>query len=199
LIIEAVVMGMMNVPEMRRMFRVQRFDFWVAVAAIIGTLAFGVLAGVIIGIALSLLWLVAVATHPRMPLLGREPGTQVFRDVVENPDDEQIPGIAVLRLDGGLFFATADALADRIRTVIQDENPTCVVLDCEGINFLDSQGSASVDDLLVLCSQADVTLRLARVKPGVRAILEREGTIERLGPERIHGNVHRAVETQLSG
>jgi len=191
LIIEAVVMGMMNVPEMRRMFRVQRFDFWVAVAAIIGTLAFGVLAGVIIGIALSLLWLVAVATHPRMPLLGREPGTQVFRDVVENPDDEQIPGIAVLRLDGGLFFATADALADRIRTVIQDENPTCVVLD--------SQGSASVDDLLVLCSQADVTLRLARVKPGVRAILEREGTIERLGPERIHGNVHRAVETQLSG
>ena len=199
LIIEAVVMGMMNVPEMRRMFRVQRFDFWVAVAAIIGTLAFGVLAGVIIGIALSLLWLVAVATHPRMPLLGREPGTQVFRDVVENPDDEQIPGIAVLRLDGGLFFATADALADRIRTVIQDENPTCVVLDCEGITFLDSQGSASVDDLLVLCSQADVTLRLARVKPGVRAILEREGTIERLGPERINGNVHRAVETQLSG
>src|SRR4051812_11769995 len=91
LIIEAVVMGMMNLPEMRRMYRVKRFDFWIAVAAIIGTLAFGVLAGVIIGIGLSLLWLVAVATHPQMPVLGREPGTQVFRDVVENPDDEQIP------------------------------------------------------------------------------------------------------------
>src|SRR4029450_3213527 len=89
LIIEAVVMVMMNVPEMRRIYRVQRFDFWVAVAAILGTLAFGVLAGVIIGIGLSLLWLVAVATHPQMPILGREPGTQVFRDVVENPDDEQ--------------------------------------------------------------------------------------------------------------
>jgi high affinity sulfate transporter 1 len=199
LIIEAVVMGMMNVPEMRRMYRVQRFDFWVAVAAIVGTLAFGVLAGVIIGIALSLLWLVAVATHPRMPILGREPGTQVFRDVVENPDDEQIPGIVIVRLDGGLFFATADALADRIRTLIQDENPTCVVLDCEGINFLDSQGSASIDDLLVLCSQADVTLRLARVKPDVRATLEREGTVERLRTEHIHGNVHRAVEAQLGG
>jgi sulfate permease, SulP family len=199
LIIEAVVMGMMNVPEMRRMYRVQRFDFWVAIAAIVGTLAFGVLAGVIIGIALSLLWLVAVATHPQMPILGREPGTQVFRDVVENPDDEQIPGIVILRLDGGLFFATADALADRIRTLIQDENPTCVVLDCEGINFLDSQGSASIDDLLVLCSQADVTLRLARVKPDVRATLEREGTVERLRTEHIHGNVHRAVEAQLGG
>jgi SulP family sulfate permease len=198
LIIEAVVMGMMNVPEMRRMYRVQRFDFWVAVAAIVGTLAFGVLAGVIIGIALSLLWLVHVATHPQMPILAREPGTQVFRDVVENPDDEQIPGVVVVRLDGGLFFATADALTDRIRALIQDENPSCVVLDCEGINFLDSQGSTSIDDLLVLCGQADVTLRLARVKPDVRATLEREGTVGRLGTEHLHGNVHRAVEAQLN-
>jgi sulfate permease, SulP family len=199
LIIEAVVMGMMNLPEMRRIYRVQKFDFWVAIAAIIGTLAFGVLAGVIIGIGLSLLWLVAVATHPRMAVLGREPGTQVFRDVVENPDDEQIPGVVVLRLDGGLFFATADALGDKVRAVIQAPDVRCVVLDCEGINFLDSQGSASIDDLLVLCRQAEVTLRLARVKPAVRATLEREGTIERLGSEHVHGNVHRAVDAQLSG
>jgi len=198
LIIEAVVMGMMNLPEMRRIYRVQKFDFWVAIAAIIGTLAFGVLAGVIIGIGLSLLWLVAVATHPRMAVLGREAGTQVFRDVVENPDDEQIPGVVILRLDGGLFFATADALGDKVRAVIQVPDVRCVVLDCEGINFLDSQGSASIDDLLVLCGQADVTLRLARVKPAVRATLEREGTIERLGSEHVHGNVHRAVEAQLS-
>ena len=199
LIIEAVVMGMMNLPEMRRIYRVQKFDFWVAIAAIIGTLAFGVLAGVIIGIGLSLLWLVAVATHPRMAVLGREPGTQVFRDVLENPDDEQVPGVVVLRLDGGLFFATADALGDRVRALIQDPDVRCVVFDCEGINFLDSQGSASIDDLLVLCRQADVTLRLARVKPAVRATLEREGTIERLGTDHLHGNVHRAVEAQLSG
>jgi SulP family sulfate permease len=196
-IIEAVVMGMMNVAEMRRIYRVQRFDFWVAIAAIIGTLAFGVLAGVVIGIGLSLLWLIAVATQPQMPILGREPGTQVFRDVVENPNDELIPGVVVVRLDGGLFFATADALEDRIRGLIQSADITCVVLDCEGINFLDSQGSATLDDLLVLCRQADVTLRLARVKPSVRALLVREGMTERLGTDHIHGNVHRAVEAQL--
>ncbi|WP_406830576.1 sulfate permease [Pedococcus sp. KACC 23699] len=197
LIIEAVVMGMMNVPEMRRIYRVQRFDFWVAVAAIVGTLAFGVLAGVIVGIGLSLIWLVAVATHPHIAILGREPGTQVFRDVVENPDDEQVAGVVVVRFDGGLFFATADALEDWIRTLIQSSKPACVVLDCEGMNFLDSQGSAAIDDLLVLCRQAEVTLRLARVKPEVRATLQREGTIERLGTSHIHGNVDRAVEEQL--
>ena len=198
LIIEAVVMGMMNLPEMRRIYRVQRFDFWVAIAAIVGTLAFGVLAGVVIGIGLSLLWLVAVATRPQMPILGREPGTQVFRDVQENPDDERIHGVVPIRLDGGLFFATSDALQDRVRAVIQCADVACVVLDCEGINFLDSQGSAAIDDLLVMCRQAQVTLRLARVKPAVRAILEREGTVDRLGTEHMHGNVHRAVAAQLN-
>ena len=73
LIIEAVVMGMMDVPELRRLARVQRFDFWIAVTAIVGTLAFGVLAGVVFGVGLSLLWLVSVATRPALPLLGREP------------------------------------------------------------------------------------------------------------------------------
>ena len=117
LIIEAVVMGMMDVPEMRRLFRVQRFDFWIAVAAIAGTLAFGVLAGVMIGIGLSLLWLISVATRPPMPLLARERGTQVYRELEEYPADEQFPGVVVLRLDGGLFFATSDALEDRVREV----------------------------------------------------------------------------------
>ena len=52
-----------------------------------------------------------------MPLLGREPGTEDFRELDEHPGDERFPGVAVLRLDGGLFFATSDALEDRIRDV----------------------------------------------------------------------------------
>ena len=197
LIIEAVVMGMMDVPEMRRIYRVQRLDFWVAVAAIVGTLAVGVLAGVMIGIGLSLLWLIAVATQPDMPTLAREPGTQVYRDLSENPDDERPIGVAVVRLDGGLFFATSDALEDRVRTLIQETpDVTAVVIDLEGVNFIDSQGSAKVADILELCARARVTLRLAHVKPVVRTVLEREQLVERLGSDHIHGNVHRAVEAQ---
>ncbi|MFF2772964.1 SulP family inorganic anion transporter, partial [Streptomyces bacillaris] len=131
LIIEAVVSGMMDVPEMRRLFRVKKVDFWIAIVSLLGTLVFGVLAGVIIGIGLSLAWLVAVATHPEMPALGRERGTQVFREVDTNPGDEIVPGVAVVRFDGGLFFATADALQDHLREVIQaDPDLTGIVLDC---------------------------------------------------------------------
>lgn len=199
LIIEAVVMGMINVPEMRRLARVQRFDFWIAVAAILGTLVFGVLAGVLIGIGLSLIWLVRVATHPEMPDLVREPGTQVFREAGAHPGDELIPGVAVIRFDGGLFFATADALEDRLRgTIHSTPDLTGIVLDCAGINFVDSQGAAKMADIVNLAHEAGVTLRLARLKPAVRATLARDGVIDRLGEDKIHGNIFRAVQAQQS-
>jgi sulfate permease, SulP family len=198
LIIEAVVMGMMDLPEMRRLARVQRFDFWIAVAAIAATLLVGVLAGVMVGIGLSLIWLISVATRPPMPLLGREAGTQVFRELDEHPEDERFPGVVVLRLDGGLFFATSDALEDRIREVaLSASDIGGIVLDCEGIDFIDSQGSAKMREILELTEQAGVTLRLARVKPAVRELLRRDHVLDRIGGERIHGNVHRAVEAQM--
>ena len=198
LIIEAVVMGMMDVPEMRRLAKVARFDFWIAVAAIIGTLLVGVLAGVMIGIGLSLIWLISVATRPRMPLLGRETGTQAFRELDEHPGDEQFPGVVVLRLDGGLFFATSDALEDRVREVaLSTPGITGIVLDCEGMDFIDSQGSAKMREILELTGQAGVTLRLARIKPAVRELLARDGVLDRIGDDKTHGDVDHAVAAQI--
>lgn len=197
-IIEAVVMGMMDLPEMRRLARVKPFDFWIAVAALAGTLVFGVLAGVMIGIGLSLVWLISVVTRPRMPLLGRERGTQVYRELDEHPGDEAAEGIVVLRLDGGLFFATSDALEDRVREVaLSDRDVHGIVLDCEGVDFVDSQGTSKLDEILELTRRGGVTLRLARVKPDVLEVLRRSGVLERIGEGRCHGNVHRAVEAQL--
>ncbi len=197
LIIEAVVSGMMDLPEMRRLFRVKKVDFWIAVVALLSTVIFGVLAGVIIGIGLSLIWLIAVATHPQMPTLGRERGTQVFREVESNPGDEILPSVSVVRFDGGLFFATADALEDHLREVIQ-ANPelTGIVLDCGGINFVDSQGAATMADIVTLVRDAGVELRLTRLKPGPRAVLQREGVIDLIGADHIHGNIHRAVAAE---
>jgi SulP family sulfate permease len=199
LIIEAVVSGMIDIPEMRRLARVQRFDFWIAVAAILGTLAFGVFAGVVIGVGLSLFWLVSVVTRPEIPLLGRQKGTQVFRELAEHPDDQTIPGVAVLRLDGGLFFATSDALEDRVRDVVHTSGDLRgLVLDCEGINFIDSQGCSKLGEIVTLAEEAGITLRLARVKPSVRAVLARDGILDRIGADRIHGNVYRAARAHES-
>jgi sulfate permease, SulP family len=76
---------------------------------------------------------------------------------------------------------------------------TGIVLDCEGMDFIDSQGSAKLREILELTERAGATLRLARVKPAVRELLRRDHVLDRIGDDRIHGDVHRAVEAQLLG
>jgi anti-anti-sigma factor len=198
IIIDAVVFGMIDVPELRRLRRVARVDFWIAVAAILGVLSAGVLAGVVIGIVLSLGWLVYVTTRPSMPLLGRESDTQVFRALDDNPDDETFPGIVVLRLDGGLFFATAEALDDRILGLARQPTPIhAVVVSFEGVGFIDSQGAAKLTEMHERLAADGITIRLARVKPEVLRVMQAEGITDRIGADHVHGNVHRAVEAQL--
>lgn len=194
LIIEAVVMGMMDVPEMRRLFRVQRFDFWVAAAALMATLLFGVLAGVAIGVVLSLLWLIAVATNPDLPELGRQPGTTAYRDIEAYPDAERDPAVAVLRIEGGMFFASADALEDRVRDLVHERDGLRgLVLDCAGVNFVDSQGVSQLAAISRLAGEVGVELRLARVKIGVAEVLDRDGVLDLIGRDHLHGNVDQAV------
>jgi len=200
IIIDAVVFGMIDVAELRRLWRVKRFDFWVAAAAIVAVLSAGVLAGVVIGIALSLVWLVYVTTTPEMPLLGREPETHVFRDALEHPDDETFPGYAVVRLEGGLFFATAEALEQRVRELAEDADPPlrAVVLDMEGVDFVDSQGAATLAEILDFAESAGIRLSLARVKPSVRRVLATDGVLDRLGAGGVHDGINLAVEAQLA-
>ncbi|MFC2055104.1 SulP family inorganic anion transporter [Chloroflexota bacterium] len=199
IIIEAVVMGMMNVPEMRRLYSVKRVDFWIAMAAIIGVLSAGVLAGVVIGVILSVFWLIFVSATPHMPVLGRKPGTQVFRSVDHFPDIETYPGLLVLRFDAGLFFASADALGDRLRELYLQADPTLntIVLDFEGVNFIDTQGSSQVSEIVELAPNVGIDLRLTRVKPEVLDLLRRDGVIERLGEDKVYGNVYEAAADKI--
>ena len=176
-----------------------RFDFWIAVAAIVGVLSAGVLAGVVIGVVLSLGWLVYVATRPPMPLLGREPGTQVFRDIDQNPDDETLPGHRVLRLDGGLFFATAEALEDRIRGAADERPLRALVLDLEGVNFVDSQGAAKLTEIHEFLDADGVDApRRPGQAAGSRGCSKPTGSPTWIGPDHMHGNVHRAVEAVVN-
>jgi sulfate permease, SulP family len=173
-IIDAVVFGMIDVPELRRLYRVTRFDFWIAVAAIVGVLSVGVLFGVVVGVVLSLGWLVYVTTRPPMPVSGED-------------------SISVLRLDGGLFFATAEAFEDRVRA-LGDRGHRALVLDLGGVGFVDSQGAAKLTEIQRMAEADGVALQLADVRPQVLAVLERDGVIERLGADHLHASVELAVE-----
>jgi anti-anti-sigma factor len=133
-------------------------------------------------------------------VLGREAGTNVYRELDEHPEDETVPGIVVMRLDSGLFFATAEALDTRIREVIAYTEPPvrCIVLNLEGVDFVDSQGAAKLTELHEAAATEGVTLRLARVKPPVLDVLELDGVAGLYGRRMIHRTLNEAVDAQLA-
>ena len=95
---------------------------------------------------------------------------------------------------------TAEALDDRVRAVIRDSEPRmhALVIDLEGVDFVDSQGAAKLAELYDVVKTDGVRLRLARVKPQVRAVLDADGLVATLGAESIHGNINQAIEAQLT-
>jgi SulP family sulfate permease len=199
LIIEAVVLGMMNVAAMRRLFRVKRSDFWIAAAALLGVLSAGVLVGVIIGVILSIGWLVYVSAFPEMPVLGRQPGGQAFRSVSAHSDYETYPGMLVLGFDAGLFFVDSDALEDRLRTLSGESDPDLevIVVDFEGVNYMDSQGSGTISNLTSLAKSYEIELRLARVKPQALDIMRLDGVVDEIGESDIYNTVYEAAEDRI--
>ena len=187
IIIEAVVMGMMDVPAMRRLFRVKRFDFWIAVAALFGALELGGagwrrhrhrpvdrLAGLL-------------SATPAMPELVRQRGTEVFRSTDDARGGEAVPGLLVLGFDAGLFFIDANALEDRVRRLALEADPAAVVvLDLEGVNYIDSQGSEKIGDILEL-TRYDIraTAPGARQAGGHGSPASRRGSRQRWRAERL--------------
>ena len=200
IIIQAVVMGMMDVAEMKRIFAVKRFEFLAALAALLGVMTFGVLQGVLIGVALSIIWLVAVSALPYIPELGRKPGTHAYFDLQEHPDSQTYPGLSILRFDGGLFFVNADALGDRLREVRVKSGSMLngVILSMEGVNFIDTEGADIIKKISQAGKDLGIDLHLARLKPQVLEVLQRDGVIDQIGAEHIHDDIAAAVELHLS-
>jgi high affinity sulfate transporter 1 len=200
IIIDAVVFGMMDVAEMRRLRRVSRIDYWIAVAAILAVLTAGVLAGVVIGVVLSLGWLVYVSARPATPQLGRRPGTTAFRSLDDYPDGETYPRVYVMRFDGGLYFVTSEVLSESVGEAYlgSDREIEHFVFDFAGVNFIDSQGAAELHRLVESAADLGVAVHLARVKPEVLEVLELDGVTDKLGDGRLHSNVDEAVNAAVA-
>ena len=164
-IIDAVVFGMIDVAELRRLHRVVRFDFWIAVAAIVGVLSVGVLAGVVVGVVLSLAWLIYVS-DPRSARVA-----QVFRSR-EHPRT----GVAVgARSTAGCSSRPRRRSTTASASSRERDGLAAVVLDLEAVNFIDSQGAAKLAELRELLERDGIDLRFDRVKPQVRSVLEADG------------------------
>ena len=196
IIIEAVIIGMIDVPEMRRLFVLNRTEFIIALAALLGVLTFGVLWGVFIGVGLSIIWLLKVSSRPSIAELGRKVGSDAFVDVNEDPAAETRPDLAIVRFDGGLWFVNSGRLADYLRDirVRSAGGLKGLILSMEGVDYIDAEGADTVRKIAQAGLDHDIDFHLARAKPGVMAVLERDHVIELMGAGHVHDNIEAAVQ-----
>lgn len=134
-----------------------------------------------------------------MPVLGHRSGTQVFVSTSEDRETTIYPGLLVMRFDAGLYFVSADALEDGLREQALEAEPRLhtVVLDFEGVNFIDSQRAEKLAEIVDLTSSYGVDLRLTRVKGPVLEVLELDGVVDQIGRDKVFGNVYSATEDVL--
>ncbi|OJT23924.1 sodium-independent anion transporter [Archangium sp. Cb G35] len=199
-IVVVAVSGMMEVGELRRLFRMRRADFLVAMAALLGVLAFDVLPGLLLAVGLSLFLTLYRASLPRLSELGRAAGTLDFVDMRHQPSARPLPGLMVLRPNEGIFFANAESLREEILERIQ-RNPRPVkalLLDLEVTTDLDVPGADMLADLHEDLENQGVTLLLARALAPTREMMERTGVLEKVGREHLYAHVLGGVVDYLA-
>jgi len=156
-----------------------RWEFALAAIVVAGELILGVLQGIAIGVALSLLMLIYRTSHPQGAVLGQLPGEEAYRDVRLHPEAHTFPGLLIWRPGGDLFFASIGRLDEELKAALAANHPPAkhVLLDAESVNFTDiSACDALLNSIKELQSQG-ITFAFARVRDEVRGRL-RLGGIE---------------------
>ena len=196
IVIDAMV-GLLTLADGRRYYRINRSDWLVFVVAMAGILFFGVIAGIAVGVGLSLLLLVARASVPEVRVLGRRPGSDAYLDRARHTDLVTTPGVLVVRLDGPLFFANAGPFHDRIHQLIAvaPQPVEALVIDAEAVSQTDTDGADILARLATELRPRGISIALARVQSDVSDVWRRAGAIEAIGgPEHVFDTVKEAVD-----
>ena len=190
------MLGLISFVGMKRYYRVNRPDWIFFMGAMIGILFLGIIQGIAIGVALSLLLLLARSSRPGIRRLGRQPGSEAYLDLERHTGLEEPPGIVVVRLDGPLFFADADRFREGLRELIADDPipVEAVVLDAESVSLTDTDGADMLIELAQELRSKDACLALARVQSSILDLWRRAGVLEAIGSDRTFHTVSEAVE-----
>jgi MFS superfamily sulfate permease-like transporter len=170
-VVIAALTHAMSPAPFRRLFRINR-DQFIALAAAAGVLAFGVLAGMLTAVGLSIANLLYDLAHPSISELGQVGDSHDFVDVVRHPEAQQLPGLAVFRPNAPLNFANAESVLSMIAGRALDCGKRSIVLSLEESNDLDSTAADALGEFAGALQQAGRRVILARVHDRVREVLD---------------------------
>jgi sulfate permease, SulP family len=182
-VVLVAVASLFKVSALQHLWRSDRTEFIVAIAAIIGVLGQGLLRGVMIGAIISLVLLIRGASRPHVAFLGRIPGTRRFSDRARHPDNELIPGVLIFRPESGLIYFNMDHVRDTIldRVHAASPAPRLVVLDLSATPRVDMHGAQMLGSLAEELTAAGIRVQAVEARSSVRDRIRSEGVDARLG------------------
>ncbi|MGR4869719.1 SulP family inorganic anion transporter [Variovorax sp. LARHSF232] len=191
--------GLIKPVEFMAILQVRRTEFIWALVAFVGVMLLGTLQGIVVAIVVSLVALVYQVSDPPVHVLARKRGTNVFRArSSEHPDDEQFPGLLMLRPEGRIFFANAERVREKIQQAIAQAQPKVVVLDLSRVFDLEYTALKVLTEAEERQGGTDVSLWLAGLNPGVLDVVRKSRLGKALGRERMMFNLEHAVDTYRS-
>jgi len=187
--------GLVSPADFAAILRIRRTEFVWAVAAFAGVMLLGTLQGILVAIVVSLVALAQQTANPAVYVLGRKPGTNVFRPrSLEHPLDESFPGLLLLRVEGRLFFLNADRVTETVRSLVAEAKPRYVVLELSGVFDLEYTALMSLIDAERRIRDAGMLLALSGLGPAVYDVVRRSPLGDTLGRERMFFNLETAVD-----
>jgi high affinity sulfate transporter 1 len=195
-IVLMAVTGLFKLSALKHLWRADRAEFVVAMAALLGVLGSGLLRGVMIGAVISLVQLLRTASRPHVAFLGRIPGSRRFSDRQRHPDNELIPGMLIFRPESGLVYFNVDHVCRTIldRLNVEPKLPKLVVLDLSAAPRVDLQSAHSLGDLSKEVTAKGIQFQAVEARSSVRDRLRIEGVDSKLGGINRFSSVADAVE-----
>jgi MFS superfamily sulfate permease-like transporter len=192
---------LINIRELRHVFRVSKFEFTVSMVAFAAVLLLGILKGVLVAATVSVLLLIRRAARPHVAFLGRIPGTRSYSDLERNPDNEAMAGVLVFRVEAGLLYFNVEHVREAVwRRIRMAAGPLkLVVCDLSSSPRIDLAGARMLATLHGALQRLDISLRLVAARASVRDLLRAEGLEERLGYFGRHISVADAIDEFQGG
>ena len=191
--------GLIKPAEFREILKIRLNEFSWAIAAFAGVVALGTLKGIVVAIVLSLVGLAYQVADPPVYVLGRKPGTNVFRPrTKEHPEDETFPGLLILRPEGRIFFANAEHIAEKMRHLADEAKPRVVAIDLSAVPDLEYTALKALVEGEKRQRERGVRMWLVGLNPGVLRVVQKSLLGEVLGREELHFNLEAAVAKFLA-
>jgi sulfate permease, SulP family len=193
-IVLVAVKGLIDVNALLHLWRVSRFEFTIAIVALVGVLLLGVLKGVLVAVIVSLVVLLAAAARPHVAFLGRIPGTRRYSDSERHQDNEAIPGVVIFRVESSLLYFNVDHVRNCVREKIgATDSPRLVVCDLSNAPYVDVAGADMLAELYKDLQLRGIQLRIVEARAKARDLLRAVGLEDQVGYLGRHMSVDQAL------